>query len=197
MDKEIICLVDSLWKTFENCKISLSNNQGGEVRSTKGIELASFFAGLIELVIIANKLPYSVKKDYKIQILQNKKSKHMSCDICVLDENNDPIIHFEIKDYTDFSMFKRFAMDAMMLLTKHHNMKQISLSMQEASEKEVQQELINLLGTKYNLSGKFKSYTLLPTKRNAKNNLYLFDFSKEQVIQYSKNLITLLSKEIQ
>jgi len=187
-------IVDALYAGFEFCKQAKEHHEGGEMRSTKGQIWEDFATQVLTHTISRNKLNLSIENKKKVVVpAGNGLSAEVEMDICLLiSKKETPVYHVEVKDYIDASMYKRFIADSQILSKKFPQMKHISLSGWIASSPETQSAINSILG----LTGHVFADTLLPLKRNSKDNLFLLSQDKGAIIASTEALITRLTKVI-
>jgi hypothetical protein len=183
--------VAELTAGFTTCKEAKENHEGGAMRSGKdgkGNIWEKFMVQILMNVIHNLNLPYTVQIGYKVHIMGDL---YVNMDITILDANNVPIYHIEVKDYTDTSMYKRFAADNFLLVSRYPTMKFISLSGWVAST-----TTQNVIDTIFGIDDATYSDTLLSSKRKSSDNLFILDRSADVLIKSANDLITRLEKVI-
>lgn len=194
--EKIARIVDNLYDGFTVCKDANECQEGGVMRAAKGQVWEDFTKEILLHVIARKKLPYFIENKKKVSVLVSDNgglSIEIEMDICCLiNITKEPVYHVEVKDYIDASMYKRFVADSLILSKKFPKMKHISLSGWVASAPNTQSAINSILG----LSGSVFADTLLPMKRNSKNNLFLLSQPKTKIITSTEALITRLSEII-
>lgn len=181
-------IVNDLFLGFEDCKrLKELGGEGGAMRARKGETWASFFNGIIGIVIEKNKLNYNVQQN--VRASNTKTGVTVTMDNCVL-LGKIPLFHIESKDYTDAKMYKTFLGDNLQLRDLHPKMKFISLSGWVACKADKQAAWNSVYGF---LSGHVYADSLLNVSRKADNNLFILDYTKAQIMTASEELIERLS----
>lgn len=181
--------VNSILECFQYCRDAEIDHDGGLMRSGKqgkGPSWEKFMEQCIQAAIKTHNLPFTTKRNHTFNILEDIT---ISMDIVVFDQKNIPIYCIESKDYTDMTMYRRFLTDCLVIKKMHPTMKFLSLSGQVGSKKDTQMQLNKLL----DLDRYIFIDTLTQNKRNSKSPLWLTQYSTNNIIQSTNEIIIRLS----
>jgi hypothetical protein len=135
------------------------------------------------------KLSYKV---YTRHILQIEGSVKYKIDIIITDKNGTPIYCIEVKDYADITMYTGIAGRNLIILETYPNIKFMNLTAQVASASEKQ----NIINKRLGLKDITYNDTLLAAKRDSKNNLFILDYRRSELVDSTNELISRLVKAL-
>lgn len=173
--------VDKLIDMFDKLQgLKSIKDSAGLQRSTKGAGVADFLHTLVQHAIEGT--DYMVVTQYP---LYTKSGTKIIIDIGILDKDGNPLWDIESKDYIDSKMYSSFTAESIKLRVAYPNIQFMGLGMQRAMSDRIQCNALIDLG----IVNIHHLYTLLPTRRDGRDSLYLLKYNRADILEQAYMLL--------
>lgn len=188
-------LIENLNYDFQKIAMLKSTpNSGGQRRTLKREVIETYVRGLVKIALADQKQIICLDQPFTFDL---EDGTHIEMDIPVFVKGEErPILFIEAKDYIDYDMYKRFALDCLFFKkeyekTKFSHRTGICLDMQQATAAEKKAAVSKKLGLS---EGIFHS--ILPSIRSSKKDLYVLSYKDDELAFYSKCAIDFIRQHL-